>query len=156
MMGVAVWYGFLVLLVGVCFYLFLRRDGWRQWAAPLVLAGVYAVLLVGMARGLGRPLPTWAMPGTPPDAVEVLWYRLDEGKAIYVLIAGEPPLYLALPWNMATAEALYAADRARSAMGQGARLKAGRKLFEPSLETREPMVYPDPPPALPPKDGGDD
>ena len=128
---------------------------WRVKApiAALVLLAALAGMVATVTENLSRPKPiSWERRMTIPET-EALWWRLEEGKAIYVvmLLPAEPePRYYVLPWSKKVAEKL---DALREKREKGSRVIFAYP-FEPSLENRKPLVPHElPPPALPRKAG---
>ncbi len=112
---------------------------------------VYTVLGITVAAGLlemqARPKPV-AMEWRNTQDAEVLWFAIQEGTAILVLLdIGEPRLY-SLSWDQGQAEKLLKAGQ--DAEDDGGTLKM-RQPFEPSLSGQNDLFYADPQPAPPPK-----
>ena len=134
----------------------LTAVAWRLRAptASLFLLAALVVMVGTITENLGRPKPVaWERKFGVPQA-EALWWRLDEGRAVYVvmLLPEEPePRFYVLPWSKKLAEEL---EALRDRQGKGSRVMIPYP-FEPSLEDRKPLVPHElPPPALPRK-GGD-
>lgn len=131
---------------------------WAWWHRPTWLSvWLYPLIFVaGMGVGgelLGRAKPHY-LDWRNPSTVEVIGYKLYEGKAIYIWIVpskGPEPLAIALPWDLQTAMQL----RRAGVVAQQEHSKLMAKLPRgQSLETRKPMFYADPQPPLPDKDYG--
>ncbi|MFO1056749.1 MAG: hypothetical protein U1E53_07245 [Dongiaceae bacterium] len=142
-----------VLVLGLYCLLALPRDGWRRIAGPALLAVLYAAVLVGGARLLGRPLPSWLELPDQRDA-ELLSASFDEGKAIYVWLrvpwADEPRAYV-LPWSEATAASLHDVMRQAEAEDGGGSAAMMRAPFGARTPDQEHPAYLQPVAALPPK-----
>ncbi|MCS6877623.1 MAG: hypothetical protein NZP72_04915 [Geminicoccaceae bacterium] len=122
--------------------------------AALAFAG-FSLLLgyLALAELTGRPKSVrdeWLRART--EEARVLAFDLVEGEAIYLWLRlpdlDEPRAYR-LPWSLPLARELQRAARAAERQGTGL---AMRLPFEPSLEDREPKVYPLPQPPAPPKE----
>jgi hypothetical protein len=140
-----------VLVLGLYCLFALPRDGWRRIAGPTLLAVVYLAVLIGGARLLGRPLPSWLELPDQRDA-QVLAASFDEGKAIYVWLrvpwADEPRAY-ALPWSESTAAALHdVMQQVQANGGSGAMMRAPFGSHTPDEQR---PAYLQPVAALPPK-----
>jgi hypothetical protein len=129
----------------------------RRPAAKLAALALAALLLplgyLALADLPGRPKPVrdeW-LHARAAEAI-VLAFDLEEGRAIHLWLrlpgVGEPRAYR-LPWSRPLAQQLQDAGRAAEKAGTAV---AMRQPFEPSLDDREPKVYPLPQPALPPKE----
>jgi hypothetical protein len=142
-----------VLVLGLYCLFALPRDGWRRITGPAVLAVLYAALLVGGARLLGRPLPGWLELPDQRDA-QVLAASFDEGKAIYVWLrvpwADEPRAY-ALPWSEATAASLHDVMRQAQQDGGSGGTAMMRAPFGAQVPDQPHPAYLQPVAALPPK-----
>lgn len=80
---------------------------------------------------------------------------MAEGEAIYVLLQypdGTPPRYYLIPWSQPAAEALQQALRQGQEQGTGVKMTVpGGPTGQSGNDTREPMFYAPPQPALPDK-----
>jgi hypothetical protein len=122
-------------------------------AAVLLAALLLPLGYAALADLPGRPKPVrdeW-LRANAEEAV-VLAFDLEEGRAIHLWLrlpgVGEPRAYR-LPWSRPLAQQLQEAGRAAERAGTAV---AMRRPFEPSLDDREPRVYPLPQPAGPPKE----
>lgn len=136
---------------------------WADWHRPLRRILLTVAGLVAMAASLVSFAYLKGMPRnvdydylmSAEVKYEVFGVRVIEGTALYVLIAplGEivEPIYYMLPWDERTAKLASDLLQARNRVNE----KGGRVImefrYEKSLETREPMFYDLPMPALPPK-----
>ena len=125
----------------------------RTPTAAIILLAALVGMVGTVTENLSRPKPiSWERKMAIPET-EALWWRLEEGKAIYVvmLLPAEPePRYYVLPWSKKVAEKL---DALREKREKGSRVIFAYP-FEPSLENRKPLVPHElPPPALPRKAG---
>lgn len=117
------------------------------FAVVALAAGVGLV-----ANAIGRAKPIWTETLCDTSIATVLGSQLreDEGT-IYLWLQPEgcEPTAYRMAWSKDLAQQIQ--DALDKAMGQGG---SGTLLFERSLETREPKVYPLPQQALPPKPPG--
>lgn len=119
--------------------------------AGLLMPAAY----VAMVELMGRPKPVWLdWLGGPAHAggdAEVLAEQMREGEAIYLWLrlpgAAEPVAYR-LPWDEQAARALHEARRQTEKSGVAVRM---RREGRESTEESEPLFYPEPQRALPPK-----
>jgi hypothetical protein len=112
-----------------------------------------AIALTGLAS-LGRPRPLWV--AHPPLADEtVVAFALDEGKAIYLWIAGDPPIAYCLPWDERRAAELHHADEQARAAHTSLRAVFGlaRRRGTGTADGETMMFYANPQQPLPPKQG---
>lgn len=121
--------------------------------AGMLLGSALVLMTSALSENLGRPKPlAWELRARVPE-IEVLWWRLAEGNAVYavVILPGEPePRLYAFPWSRRLAEDLQAL---RDKVEKGSRVMIPYP-FAPSLERRKPLVPHELPPlALPPKAG---
>lgn len=148
---------FLAGLIVTALLAALVLDGSRPLVVKLGVLVLFVLWLPALWFGagelLGRPKPVrleWWRQNVAE--AEVLASRLREGEGIWLWLAlpdtVEPRAYR-LPWDRGLAEALLEARRRAEAAGTGV---AVRLPFQPSLDDREPMFYPLPQPALPPKE----
>lgn len=128
---------------------------WKMRAptASVFLLAALVAMVGTITENLSRPKPlVWERRFDVPQT-EALWWRLDEGRAIYMvmLLPEEPePRFYVLPWSKKLAEDLNAL---RERQEKGSRVILTWP-FEPSLEHRKPLVLHElPPPALPRKAG---
>jgi len=132
---------------------------WAQRRPATKLAALVLALLllplgyIALTDLPGRPKPVrdeWLH--VRAAEATVLAFDLDEGRAIHLWLrlpgVDEPRAYR-LPWSLLLARQLQEASRAAAKSGTAV---AMRRPFEPSLDDREPKVYPLPQPALPPKE----
>jgi hypothetical protein len=123
--------------------------------STLVGVGLAILLMLGLYATSGSPRPVlkeWLQPLPNTEPVTVLAYTLREGVAIYVWLAYDEPLAVALPWSRDLAEEL---REASEEAGEDGRVEL-RWPSEPSLDNQEQMFHPRPQPALPPKPPADD
>lgn len=129
----------------------------RRPAVKLAALGLTGLLMplgyLALTDLSGRPKPVrdeWLAARTAE--AEVLAFALQEGEAIYLWLRlpaiAEPRAYR-LPWSLPLARQLRDGQEAAQRAGTGL---AMRLPFEPSLDDREPRVYPLPQPAAPPKE----
>jgi len=129
----------------------------RRPAAKLAALALAALLLplgyLALTDLPGRPKPVrdeW-LHARAEEAV-VLAFDVREGRAIHLwlrLPGVDEPRAFRLPWSLPLARQLQEASRAAAKSGTAVAI---RRPFEPSLDDREPKVYPLPQPALPPKE----
>lgn len=133
-----------VVLLGA-FLLWSRRTV----SAALIFAALSVTVAVGLVEMQARPKPI-NMEWRSPAEAEVLWYRLEEGVALYfILHMPQGPRFYVMPWDGAAAEKLLQAGRESEKTGGTLRMS---KPFEPSLsDDDERLFYSDPQPAPPPK-----
>lgn len=151
-------YLFLAMVAGIGALGVLIVWARRSWlvkaqgiAAVLVLLGVSYLALADL---IGRPKPIaleWLADGRE---VDVLAAVPIEGVAIYVYILTEgfdEPLSIVIPWSQQAAQQLQdAQEKAEGEKGEGGEGRV-KMRFEYSLDPQEPMFYPMPQQALPPK-----
>ncbi len=128
------------------------RSIWRHVAVPLVVIAM-TTLAIGLAQTVGEPRP-WRLAWNQPDMARVLGFRIDEGRAIHVMLDrdGEPPILLSLPYSTRAAQELEDAERER----QRRRGRPGEIMMrvDRSLERDPFRFHPRPVPSRPPKTGG--
>jgi hypothetical protein len=126
-------------------------PSWASCALFALLAS--AVALTGVTS-LGRPRPLWAAQPRLAEAT-VVAYVLDEGKAIYLWIAGDPPMAYCLPWDERRAAELHHADeRARATHSLlRAVFDPGKRGAPGTTDDEKMMFYASPQQPLPPKQG---
>jgi hypothetical protein len=146
---------FVVLAMGLA-----GLAGWsRRRLAPRVYAvSLFAALMVvgfgSLADLLGRPKPAqfdWFRDAG--EELQVLGSDIRENEAIYLWVRQtptDPPRAYALPWNMEVAKQLFGAQNEAQESGRGVRMR-GRMNPEAADDENEPVFYPDPQEALPPK-----
>ena len=125
-------------------------------SAAFLLTGYAAV-----AELLSRPKPVsleWAHRAS--EQAELLGAKAVEGKAIFLFLqlpGVEEPRAYQIPWRRELAEQLQSAQAEAAERGGGVLVERPfeDRGGEASLETREPMFYVPPPPALPPKTAPD-
>lgn len=128
-----------------------RRPLFKVTALGLAMA-LMTVFYVSAADLLGRPKAVGIeyLRGRAEQAT-VVAAKLDEGRAIYVWLAlegaSEPRAYV-LPWDEKRAREMMKAKGEVEAKGGELRM---RRPFDPDRLPTEPMFYPAPQPALPPK-----
>ncbi len=128
-----------------------RRLAPRVYAVVL-FAGLLVVGFGSLADLLGRPKPAqfeWFRANA--EGVEVLSSDIRENEAIYLWLRqapGDPPRAYKLPWDIEVAKQLYGAQAQAQETGRGVRMR-GR--LQDSGDPTEPVFYPDPQEALPPK-----
>jgi hypothetical protein len=119
------------------------------------------LLLVGLVYGgavelLGQPKPMRLEWRGGAEEADVLGASMAEGEAIYVLLQypdGTPPRYYQIPWSQPAAEELQQALRQGQEQGTGVKMTMpGGEAGQSGNDTREPMFYAPPQPALPDKD----
>lgn len=143
--AVAVW---LILALMLCSMALVavwsRRSTIARAFGALVL--LPAILISGGALGsaLGFPIPYWPGITIGKGKVTVLGFKVDRGKAVYILIDGNPPRYYQLPYNARQAQAL-----------QDAKRQAGKKGTVKATvgegDQGDFVPWPVPQPPLPPK-----
>lgn len=137
--------------------LVLTAVAWRLSTpvAALFLLAAFLGMTATVTENLSRPKPIQWERRFGVNEVEVLWFRIAEGKAVYavVLIPDEPePRFYEMKWDRKLADTL---SQLRDKMERGHRVMIPYP-FEKSLEYRKPLVpHALPPPALPRKAGDD-
>lgn len=127
-------------------------------AAALAAAAAFMPLAyAAMTELLSRPKPVsfeWAQRAAKEG--RLLGAKTVEDEAIYLFLdlpgLREPRAYV-LPWRRELAEELQGAQKQAEEQGGGVVVDQpfDQRRYEPSLEDRPPMFYPEPPPALPEK-----
>lgn len=129
-----------------------RRIG-PKVAAVVLFAALMTAGYGALADLLGRPKPVlleW-FKATAED-VEVIASDARENEAIYLWLRfpdGGAPRAYALPWNLEMAKRLHGAKAEAAQDGRGLRMRG--QLGSEGDEVTEPVFYPEPQPALPPK-----
>ena len=139
--SIFLWAAFLSCVVVVATAFAARNVGVGVTLSLLLMLGLYA------SSGTPRPvLQSWLSPLPNTEPVTVLAFTLREGVAIYVWLAYDEPLAVALPWDR---------DRAEELRGVWEESEGHVEFrgwpIEPSLDDQEPMFHPRPQPAFPPK-----
>jgi hypothetical protein len=124
-----------------------------RWSSVVLYGPLMALVIVSSVEMLGTIKPRFAEWRDMSD-VEIVFYRLNEGVAIYVWVVlpgTTTPRAYSLPWDLQTAMKLRTA--AQEAGQQGGRLM-GRFNYEQSLDGRDAMFYAEPQSPGPQKDYG--
>jgi hypothetical protein len=140
------------LLLGAFIFVILPRAGLaRRTLSVGIFVVLIAVVYAGSIELLGRPKPLRLEWRGGADA-QVLSAMPVENEAIYVWLvmpgSSEPRAYV-LPWSLEAAQQLQEAMNQAEADGSAVHMAMP---YEASLDDREPMFYPMPQPAMPPKD----
>ncbi|CAM5389549.1 hypothetical protein ATER59S_01877 [Aquamicrobium terrae] len=98
----------LILAVVLCTYAWFGAR--CVWALP--------VAVIAVAGALWVPTGTPRFTALPPGQHTILGAKIEEGRAIYVLIDGDVPAYYVLPYSQSAADRLQGALDAAEA-GQG-------------------------------------
>lgn len=98
---------FLLIIISLGAYtlLSLNTKGWRRWASPVFLAGVYGLLITAFLYSSGQCRPTWL--GFMNRQMVVTSAEFAENVAIYVWgheQGNEKPVCVALPWSLVKAK----------------------------------------------------
>lgn len=142
------------LLLGVFIFAILPHAGLvRRTLSVGIFLALISVVYVGATELLGRPKPL-TLEWRDTAKAQVVGAVPIENEAIYVWLttAGstEPRAYV-LPWSQQAAQQLQDAMGKAEADGTGVEMKM-KGSGDAGLDTREPMFYPRPQPALPTKD----
>ena len=134
----------------------------RRLAVKVASLGLAVAILplsyASMAALLSKPKPMsleWARSATT-DA-SVLGASVREGQGSYLLLElpnAEEPRYYVLPWSEQAAQQLQQAQREAEDSGADLGMRLPDEPFEKGIAEGEPMFYPKPQPAPPPKDYG--
>jgi hypothetical protein len=142
------------LLLGVFIFAILPHAGLvRRTLSVGIFLALIAVVYVGASELLGRPKPL-SLEWRDTAKAQVVGAVPVENQAIYVWLttAGSPePRAYVLPWSQQAAQQLQDAMGKAEADGTGVEMKM-KGDGDASLDTREPMFYARPQPALPAKD----
>jgi hypothetical protein len=141
---------FTLLLGALIFAVLPRGRIWPRTIAVTVYVLLIAVVYSGSVDLLGRPKPV-RLEWRDLETAEVLGSSLRENEAIYVWLQADPegePRVYALPWNIDTAQQLQTAMEEGEANGTGVQMNLASEIGQ---DTREPMFYALPQPALPDK-----
>lgn len=115
--------------------------------AAFLLASPLAA--IATAQALGWAIPYWPGITVPPGKHLLLGHKLDEPRAIYVLldIGDGSPRHYSLEWSTKTAEAI------QKAAEEGAEGEHGMHVptFEWAVEPSPPQFWAAPQPMMPPK-----
>ena len=139
------------LLLGILIFAVLPRGRvWQRTVAATAYVLLVAIVYGGSIDLLGRPKPV-RLEWRDLQEAQVLGSSLRENQAIYVWLQASPdsePLSYALPWDMKMAQQLQTAMEEGEANGTGVQMNLSK---ETGQDTREPMFYALPQPALPDK-----
>ncbi|MER9234182.1 hypothetical protein NKI56_19135 [Mesorhizobium sp. M0622] len=141
------------LLLGAFIFVILPHAGIARRALSVgIFLTLIAVVYVGASELLGRPKPL-TLEWRDTAKAQVVGAVPVENEAIYVWLttpgSTEPRFYV-LPWSQQAAQQLQDAMGKAEADGTGVEMKM--QTADAGLDTREPMFYARPQPALPAKD----
>jgi hypothetical protein len=140
------------LLLGAFIFAILPHAGFaRRTVSVGIFLALISVVYVGATELLGRPKPL-TLEWRDTAKAQVVGAVPVENEAIYVWLTtpGSPePRSYVLPWSQQAAQQLQDAMGKAEADGTGVEMKV---QADASLDTREPMFYARPQPALPAKD----
>lgn len=132
----------LVLAVMAWTAIWARRPTRARELAIGILFPAVVIAALAVMSGLGKAVPYIAGLTVPSGRHVVLCFKLDEGRAIYVLFDGDPPVYIRLPWSLGAAQALQdAAEKARRGNPLG-HAEANVPPFDASLDRQPPQFLP--------------
>ena len=141
------------LLLGAFIFVILPHTGIaRRTLSVGIFLALITVVYVGASELLGRPKPL-TLEWRDTAKAQVVGAVPIENEAIYVWVttAGSPePRAYVLPWSQQAAQQLQDAMGKAEADGTGVEMKM--QAANAGLDTREPMFYARPQPALPAKD----
>ncbi|PZV34005.1 hypothetical protein [Mesorhizobium kowhaii] len=141
------------LLLGAFIFVILPHAGFvRRTLSVGIFLALITVVYVGASELLGRPKPM-TLEWRDTAKAQVVGAFPIENEAIYVWLttpgSAEPRFYV-LPWSQQAAQQLQDAMGKAEADGTGVEMKM--QATDAGLDTREPMFYARPQPALPTKD----
>ncbi|MER9237210.1 hypothetical protein NKI56_35500 [Mesorhizobium sp. M0622] len=141
------------LLLGAFIFVVLPHAGFaRRTLSVGIFLALITVVYVGASELLGRPKPL-GLEWRDTAKAQVVGAVPVENEAIYVWLttpgSTEPRSYV-LPWSQQAAQQLQDAMGKAEADGTGVEMKM--QTADAGLDTREPMFYARPQPALPAKD----
>ena len=141
------------LLLGAFIFVILPHAGIaRRTLSVGIFLALITVVYVGASELLGRPKPL-TLEWRDTAKAQVVGAVPVENEAIYVWLttpgSTEPRAYV-LPWSQQAAQQLQDAMGKAEADGTGVEMKM--QTADAGLDTREPMFYARPQPALPAKD----
>ena len=141
------------LLLGAFIFVILPHAGIaRRTLSVGIFLALITVVYVGASELLGRPKPL-TLEWRDTAKAQVVGAVPVEDEAIYVWLtrpdSTEPRFYM-LPWSQKAAQQLQDAIGKAEADGTGVEMKM--QAADAGLDTREPMFYALPQPALPAKD----
>ncbi|MER9756614.1 hypothetical protein NKJ46_24830 [Mesorhizobium sp. M0166] len=141
------------LLLGAFIFVILPHAGIaRRTLSVGIFLALITVVYVGASELLGRPKPL-TLEWRDTAKAQVVGAVPVENEAIYVWLTTpgtiEPRFYV-LPWSQQAAQQLQDAMGKAEADGTGVEMKM--QTADAGLDTREPMFYARPQPALPVKD----
>ncbi len=120
----------------------------RTPIAALTFAALSFIVAAGAIEALSQPKPM-NLEWRSAEEADVLWYELQEGNAIYLMLAlPSGRRFYVMPWNQEQAEQL---QKAGMDAEDGGTLKMVLP-FEFSLAPEEQLFYTMPQPAPPPKE----
>jgi hypothetical protein len=146
---------FALLLGAFVFRVLPRGVAWQRGVSTALFLLLVGLVYGGAVELLGQPKPLRLEWRDGAGEADVIGASMAEGEAIYVLLQypdGAPPRYYQVPWSQHAAEALQQALRDRQEQGTGVRMTmTGGSSGQSGNDTREPMFYAPPQPALPDK-----
>ncbi len=146
---------FALLLGAFVFRVLPRGEVWQRSISTALFLVLVGLVYGGAVELLGQPKPLRLEWRGGAEEADVLGASMAEDEAIYVLLQypdGTPPRYYQIPWSQPAAEALQQALRDGQELGTGVKMTmAGGPTSQAGNDTREPMFYAPPQPALPDK-----
>ena len=120
----------------------------RTVSAAVIFAALGAMVAAGLVEMRSRSKPI-NMEWRTVEWADVLWYRLDEGQALYfILQMPDFPRFYVMPWDQDRGKQLLEAGKEAETTGGILRMN---KPFEPSLAPNERLFYAAPQPSPPAK-----
>jgi len=146
---------FALLLGAFVFRVLPRGVVWQRGVSTALFLLLVGLVYGGAVELLGQPKPLRLEWRDGAAEADVIGASVVEDEAIYVLLQypdGTPPRYYQIPWSQPAAEALQQALRQGQEQGTGVKMTtAGGSNGQSGDDTREPMFYAPPQPALPDK-----
>jgi hypothetical protein len=146
---------FALLLGAFVFRVLPRGVVWQRGVSTALFLLLVGLVYGGAVELLGQPKPLRLEWRDGAEEADVIGASMAEGEAIYVLLQypdGTPPRYYQVPWSQTAAESLQQALRDGQEQGTGVKMTiAGGSSGQSGNDTREPMFYAPPQPALPDK-----
>lgn len=146
---------FALLLGGFVFRVLPQGVMWQRGVSAALFLLLVGLVYGGAVEMLGQPKPMRLEWRGGAEEADVLGAAMAEGEAIYVLLQypdGTPPRYYQIPWSQPAAEELQQALRQGQEQGTGVKMTMpGGPTGQSGNDTREPMFYSPPQPALPDK-----